>query len=183
MLHVKLHIEKVTDFNFSNRLYRYTSVVLHKITRLFFRELQNVISTYMTHTKKHGWNYNYTGNLARSFKLQNRKFIKTSEGLLGRATITSNHPGSRILETGGTVFPKTKKKLAVPLSSASAFGFSWETQMNLLSSNDLFRIGNILYVKIAGAKIPLFVLKPFVRIPAYKYITKTLRRVEVLAKQ
>ena len=140
-----------------------------------YKSLRETISRYLRFTRKHGWMYSYTGRLASSFRTTNRKIDRSL--LRGRLEITSNHPAARILHTGGVIRPKTTRFLTVPLSSASQYGFSLELQKQLIRSGKLVRIGNMLYVNIVGAKIPIAVLKASVRIPPYMYLSRVLNRL------
>ncbi len=155
-----------------------TQRIDHLLTILeheFYKALRATISRRMKYTQRHGWLYTYTGQLANSFRTKNRTIdLKLFRG---RLEIVSDHPAARILQIGGVIRPKHSRFLAVPLSSASQYGFSLEVQKQLIKSGRLVRIGNTLCVNIAGIKLPIAVLKASVRMPAYMYLSRTLTRL------
>lgn len=155
-----------------------TQRIDHLLTILeheFYKALRETISRRMRYTKRHGWLYTYTRRLANSFRTKNRTI--DFKLFRGRLEIVSDHPAARILQTGGTIRPRHSRFLTVPLSTASQYGFSLEVQKQLIKSGQLVRIGNTLCVNIAGAKIPIAVLKASVRMPAYMYLSRTLSRL------
>jgi len=137
--------------------------------------IEKVIFTYMTHTTKHGWNYNYTGKLAKSFHADwDPKRKDTPFGTTIRNIIQSFHPAAGILQTGGIITPKKAKYLTVPLPNK--VGITIQEAQMLRKSGRLFLRKGKLYLKLYGQAIPLFVLKPFVKMPKYQYLSKAIRK-------
>lgn len=160
------------------KIERYAVLVRDIYLDTILSSIKDTIKEYLQFTVSHGYKYNYTNSLVKSFNITHKYNFKHSNTFHAIGIISSTHPAAKILETGGVIRPRSKKFLTIPLSSASQYGFSIEDQRRLLSSGNLFRIGNKLYVNIAGAKIPLFILKSSVRIPPYHYITRAIRRAK-----
>lgn len=80
---------------------------------------------------------------------------------------------ANIHETGGTITPKRTKFLAIPLAAARTRGGDQRAISPKDFENTFIRNG-VIYQKQGKKIIPLFVLKKSVRIPARKYLSKTL---------
>lgn len=80
---------------------------------------------------------------------------------------------ANIHETGGTITPKNSKYLAIPLDAARTKGGDQRNISPRDFENTFIRKG-IIYQKQGKNIVPLFVLKKSVRIPARKYLSKTL---------
>lgn len=79
---------------------------------------------------------------------------------------------SRILEKGGVIYPKRKQWLTVPLPGVKGWARNYPNAFIIKSKK-----GNLLIVEKkgkAGIK-PLFVLKKSVRIPAFRWLEKSVK--------
>lgn len=113
-----------------------------------------------------------TGKLRRSirFKVHGSKNDSTIE--IGSWGVIY----ARILERGGTIRPKRKQYLTIPLPGVQGVirnypgGFFKES-----------RRGNLLYfIKEGGGIRPLFVLKKSVDIPAFEWLEKSIKQKRTL---
>ena len=107
---------------------------------------------------------NPTGALARSFKHELRGGSGTPELVVG-----SPQPYAEIQDTGGTIYPKRARRLAVPLPGVPR-GMGpreWPTPLVLIK-------GRVLAETRGKRVIPRFVLKQSVTIPGTRYVEKAM---------
>ena len=79
---------------------------------------------------------------------------------------------ARILEKGGIIRPKTKKALTIPLPGVKGRAANYPDSFIIKS-----KAGNTLIVQKKGAKgiKPLFVLKKSVKIPAFHWLSDSIK--------
>ena len=79
---------------------------------------------------------------------------------------------ARILEKGGTIIPKRKQWLTIPLGKTQGWARNYPGAFIIKSKK-----GNLLIVEKAGKNRlkPLFVLKKSVRIPAFHWLERSLK--------
>lgn len=140
-----------------------------------------VLADYIAEKKLSGQKLDVrTGNLRRSFQENKaRKVQQRGEAITG--TVGTNIEYARIHEYGGTIKPKSKQWLTIPIGEAlTPAGVPRGTAREF--KNTFFawsRNGNlILFGKspVGGSKkiVPLFVLKKMVRIPRKAYMKPSL---------
>ncbi|HDD70626.1 MAG TPA: hypothetical protein ENF94_00535 [Candidatus Woesearchaeota archaeon] len=137
--------------------YRYVD----KLAEAHLYWIRKTIKSYLRFTRRHGWKYRYTGNLAKSFQKAILDQPNTSHI---RALIYSDAPQSRILEFGGTITPRRGRFLKVPVKGTPL-------PFQLPKNAQLTLAGRVLWF----GKQPVFTLKPSVRIPAYFYLARAIR--------
>ena len=146
--HFEINFTKQKDKNF-----------IHNLAKLVRNSIRQTITTYLRFSKKHGWDYPYTGRLAKSFTLGKIEISDTK--LISH--VYSDAPQARILELGGTITPKHSQYLKVPVKhSRLPFTLPKEVELQL-------KAGMLYY----GSR-PAFVLARKVKIPAYSYIKRAL---------
>lgn len=142
------------------------------------------LADYIAEEKLSGKKLNVrTGNLRRSFQENKaRKVQRRADGVIG--TVGTNVKYAKIQEYGGTIRPKKKKWLTVPIGEAltpsgaprgsardfKGTFFAWSRKGNLI----LFGQS-----PVGGGKkiVPLFVLKKMVRIPGRAYMKPSLEEL------
>jgi len=95
-------------------------------------------------------------------------------------------PYAGIHETGGTIRPKNSKYLTIPLKAAKTAGGAPRGKARDFSNTFVLKAksGQLLIVQKTGkdSLTPLFVLKKSVKVPASRYMSKTLaaKRVRIV---
>jgi hypothetical protein len=104
----------------------------------------------------------------------------SSGGHTGRPVIYAN-----ILEKGGTIKPKNKQWLTIPLEGSSALTPSGAQRFTARDIMDRsFIKGGVIYLKKGKRTIePVFVLKKSVKIPAFKYLSLAAQSAGPRAQQ
>lgn len=125
-----------------------------------------------------------TGKLRQS--IGSRVFFSDTgiTGLVGSGVRTGKRMiYANIHETGGTIVPKRKKWLTIPLDAAKTRSGA-PRRAKALDWKDTFIIrtksGQLLIVRKDGKKklTPLYVLKKSVKIPKRRYLSKTMQQME-----
>jgi len=109
-----------------------------------------------------------TGALRRSIK---QKLSRIADGYkLEIGTVGSKY--ARILERGGTIRPRRKQYLTIPLPGVKGWARNYKNAFFIES-----RKGNLLLAQKKGKKglKPLFVLKKSVKIPAFRWLEKSMK--------
>jgi hypothetical protein len=98
-------------------------------------------------------------------------------GIIGSGVRTGERVKyASILETGGTIFPVIAKFLTIPLSGAlTPAGVS---RGPARSFSNTFISKNIIFQKQGNKVVPLFILKKSVKIPAFRYMQRTVDEVQ-----
>ena len=160
MFQLKFRIKQnVTDLELGKEKFM---SLMDAVSLKLLHSIKDTVKTYLRFTERHGWNYRYTGSLARSFR---RKWLLLSTEKIA-VSIFSNAPQARILEVGGTITAR-RRALTVPLKG-TPYPF------NLINTDRLVRRGNLLFL----GKVPIFVLKKSVHIPAYFYLARAIIRAK-----
>jgi len=139
---------------------------LRRASNILHKAIIDRIKTDLRNTTKHGYNYFYTGKLARSFK---KRVYVTQKRMY--AKISSSADYAAIHEAGGTIRPKSKKFLTVPLPTGIPLNNYPSPRLN---PRLFYRAGNVLFLR--QGNIPLYVLKTQVRMPARKYASTAIRK-------
>jgi len=122
-----------------------------------------------------------TGALARSF--QSPTFVDAGKGRVA-AGVFSDLEYAKIQDQGGTIFPKTVKHLAIPLSKKA--GLRWPREWG---KGELFMVrpkasGKLLLASGSSGKLTFhYVLKKSVTIRGKEYIAKSRAEVEQKAPE
>ena len=109
-----------------------------------------------------------TGQLSRGIK----KRVLALGNMFKLEVGTQGVKYARILEKGGTITPKRKQWLTVPLPGVKGWARDYTDAFIIKSKK-----GNLLIVERKGKRglKPLFVLKKSVKIPAFHWLEKSLR--------
>ena len=129
-----------------------------------------IIATVVTRTFKG------TGDLARSFLPAH--FVKGKSGNVTGAAATSDKPQARILDQGGTIYPKTVKRLAIPLPWSPKAANRWPRDW---PQDKLFALKTkgktFLVEKTSAAKLAFhYVLKDSVTIKGRDYLKEAAQK-------
>lgn len=124
-----------------------------------------------------------TGKLRQSIGSKINASSNEINIVVGSGVRTGNRlPYANILETGGKIVPKKAKFLAIPLSGAmtkSGAGKFSAREFFDKYKEKAFIHGNIIYLRKSKTNIvPMFVLKDSVNIPAKKYLSLTLSKIQ-----
>lgn len=112
-----------------------------------------------------------TGELADGMTVSSRK-TGSGGSVDFQISVRFDKPYARIQDEGGTIAPKTRQAMAIPVDEATKRLGPPRT-----SGLRLFRIGDTLYERISRTrKRPRYVLKRKVRIVGHHYSRKALRR-------
>ena len=153
---LKIKIKPYFEINFTKQK---SEQFIKNLAVLVRNSIRQTITEYLRFSRKHGWDYPYTGSLAKSFALGKTEISDTK--LISH--VYSDAPQARILELGGTITPKHSQYLKVPVKhSRLPFTLPKEAELQL-------RAGILYY----GGR-PAFVLARQVKIPAYSYIKRAL---------
>ena len=107
------------------------------------------------------------GNLGRSWQVED---VKESGGKAS-AVVASNHPGAKILETGGTIRPTKAKFLTIPVHPMADRRTIRDFPQGALVKT---KRGLIFILPERRQSVILFALKKSVQIPAFQYITNAI---------
>ena len=135
------------------------------------------LADYIASEKLSGQELNVrTGNLRRSLQESRARKVQEIAGGV-RGTVGTNVEYAEVHERGGTIRPKSKKWLTIPIGEAlTASGVPRGSARDF--DNTFFahsRRGNlILFTKKGDGIIPLFVLKKTVKIPRRAYMEPSL---------
>jgi hypothetical protein len=124
------------------------------------------------------------GNLARSFLPAT--FVQAKEGVIAAGAV-SDEPHADIQDRGGTIYPRTVKMLAIPLTpyAEKRWPRDWpRDDLTIIRS----KRGNLLLMDIRSKKlVPQYVLKDSVTIKGKQYISRAERaarpEVEAIAEE
>lgn len=114
------------------------------------------------------------GNLARSWLAEPAR--RDQGGIKG--PLYSNHPGSRILEEGGTITPTRAGALAIPIHPLADRKTPGDfTRGSGIGETSLVKTarGAFIVLHEAASSAFLFILKSSVTIPPYRYLTNAIR--------
>lgn len=116
-----------------------------------------------------------TGELARSIGGKTYAIGSKVYSVVGSGVTGKRVKYARIQEKGGTVKPRTKKWLTIPIGGTQGRAANFPNSFFIKS-----KAGNILLVERRGKKglRPLFVLKKSVDIPARYYLEKSMNQMK-----
>lgn len=119
-----------------------------------------------------------TGDLARSFK---ETFLGEKGGSVSAGSF-SDLSYARIQEEGGTIHPRTRRYLAVPLVRTPVGKWPRHFSDLVLVRS---RRGNLLLARVSksGRMTPHFVLKPSVRLRGRGYLAASIREAQAAASE